>query len=379
MSAGMTSDTAWGQWLDHPSRVIGRTAYSSAHRKYHMHSVNDPRDSGFQFRNEAGHHLRNSEAFQPADKLLLSGTPNLKKAPDLKPENIVPGEKDQAGRTIADVYWITKEYAVYRWRKCTDEKTFFGLRHQKSPSYGITAHFGSDKKQQERYALIGPNLARVCALQKGSLSAKDPINCELARCITMALQGYEKDARNMLVSLEDRLQSIRTSEDRSFYALLLTLMVAFTIASMMILRWHGLINSPSLFPQMTLVIMFGALGGYFSVLSKINKLFVDPEASRMIIGISAASRILVSITGAFAVYTFMLSTFGRSIVNAEMVNEAGFATICIFAFLAGFSENFVPSIFRALEQRSNQQDEYSDTSLPSDGKLRPTRRRTREV
>jgi hypothetical protein len=49
---------------------------------------------------------------------------NPKKAPDLKPENIVCGESDQAGRTIVDVYWITKEYAVYRWRKCTDEKVF---------------------------------------------------------------------------------------------------------------------------------------------------------------------------------------------------------------------------------------------------------------
>jgi hypothetical protein len=125
--------------------------------------------------------------------------------------------------------------------------------------------------------------------------------------------------------------------------------------------------------------MFGALGGYFSVLSKINKLFVEPEASRIMIAIPAGSRVLVSITEAIAIYTFMFSTFEKSIINQNMIGENGFATICIFAFLAGFSENFVPSIFRALERRSSQHEGNVTTPLPADRNVQPARRQAREI
>src|SRR5687768_13036390 len=90
-------------------------------------------------------------------------------APDLKPSQIRVGNIDQAGRDIVDVYWTTRDYTVYRWRKCTAEKTFFWFDEKKNPSYGITAHFGSNAKLRERLAVIGPNLAHVCGLQRGSL------------------------------------------------------------------------------------------------------------------------------------------------------------------------------------------------------------------
>jgi hypothetical protein len=75
-----------------------------------------------------------SENFGKTEKVK---NPDIKNALDLKPVDIAPGIKDQAGREIVDVYWITKYYAVYRWRKCTTEKTFFGLKDRPRATYGM--------------------------------------------------------------------------------------------------------------------------------------------------------------------------------------------------------------------------------------------------
>jgi hypothetical protein len=323
---------------------------------------------------DAAEHFLKSENINNSD---------VKSNIDLKPVDIAPGIIDQAGREVVDVYWITKYYAIYRWRKCTTEKTFFGLKDKPSATYDITVDFGDEKEHHKTFALIGPDLSRISALQKGSLSSRDAINCEIARCISLALESQVDEARGIINALQERLQAIRNTEDRSWYALLLTIFTALMIAIAVIFR-SFLPETPELFPQLPLVLMFGAMGGYFSVLTKINRLCIDPEASRIIMAISAMTRIIVASIGSFATYTFMLSVFGKTFINSQLLTEGGIPTICVFAFLAGFSENFVPGLFRALEHGSNRSSNSKQgidgtVSLPVPTEVVQMRRQRREI
>ena len=217
--------------------------------------------------------------------------------------------------------------------------------------------FGTDYGPAERVALC-PN----------------SVNCEIARCIALALEGHIDTAKPILVTLRQRLQAMRDTEDRANYSVILTLVVGVAISLCWALKAY-LPNGTMLFPQVALVLFFGALGGYFSVLTKINRLGLDPEASRAIMAVSAITRILVAMVGAFAVYTFLMSTFGKSLVNSTMLADKEFATVAIFAFLAGFSENFVPGIFNALDQRSTRQSADASAMQQTSSDLPPPAQR----
>jgi hypothetical protein len=267
---------------------------------------------------------------------------------DMRPTDVRVGSKDQAGRDIVDVLWATRDYAIYRWHKDTHEQAFLGNGERIHRSYGISPLFGNPT-QQKRFALIGPALARLSALQKGALASRNSINCEVARAISLAIEGHPREARRTLAELQERLRAIRNTEDRAYYVTFLGLAALLFVALMLAAYIPGAADTTRPLWQMLHVTGFGALGGFFSVLTKINRLHVDPEASRRIIAISASTRILLAVVGAVAVYTFLLSTVGQAVLNAQRMQEM--ATACTFAFLAGFSEHFVPGLFRALEQR----------------------------
>lgn len=289
----------------------------------------------------------------------------------LCPGQVRVGTDDPAGREIVDVLWLTDDYAVYRWRKCAREASFFGRGEKTYPTYGISPLFGNPE-QRGRFALVGPDLARLSALQKGVLSSRDSINGEIARSISLAIEGHTEEAKKTIASLHQRLQAIRNTEDRAYYVVFLGLAALLFALPMLLVHLAGVPLQNAL-PQMLHVAGFGALGGFFSVLTKINRLQVDPEASRGIIAVSASTRILLAVIGAIAIYTFLLSTIGQAVLNAERLQEM--ATVCTFAFLAGFSEHFVPGILRNLEQRSQAQPEAA--SEPQDTPV--ARKRSREL
>ena len=309
-----------------------------------------------------------AETHESSDPHLSDG------AASTRPADVRVGGKDQAGRDIVDVFWATQDYAIYRWHKATPEQAaFFGNGERIRHSYGISPLFGNPT-QQKRFALIGPALARLSALQKGVLASRNSINCEMARAISLAIEGHPKEARRTLAGLQERLRGIRSIEDRAYYITFLGLAALLFVALMLAAYVPGVADTTRPPWQMLHVTGFGALGGFFSVLTKINRLHVDPEASRRLIAISASTRILLAVVGAVAVYTFLLSTVGQAVLNAKGMQEM--ATACTFAFLAGFSEHFVPGLFRALEQRGEPATDGGDVAAePRSGR----RRRVREL
>lgn len=265
---------------------------------------------------------------------------------EMRPCDVKVGAVDPAGREIVDVLWITRDYAVYRWRKAVDERRFLGRRERQHLVYGISPLFG-DRAQRKHFALIGPELARLGALQKGALASRDSINGEVARTIALALEDHMDEAKTTLVGLYERLRTIRTTEDRACYVLFLGLAALAFVLPMLAVHLLGTPDLARPSAQMLHVLGFGALGGFFSVLTKLDRLGVEPEASRGIVFVSAASRILLAVVGAAAVHIFLMSTVGRAVLNAQGIEETG--TLCTFAFLAGFSEHFVPGILKTLE------------------------------
>lgn len=282
------------------------------------------------------------------------------------PVDVKVGGRDQSGKEVLWVYWSTKDYAIYQWRREIQKdgivSRIVGWLTNRPPmqaEYGISPHFGRDE-QRLRYALLHQDLSVIYGLRQGRLACRESVNREIARAIMLSLEGQKEEAQSILTHLKTRMVRMRNIEGRASYLgacmgfmllALLTLVVASTAGAD---GWLASSIVPLLGQEMLLlkVVVCGALGAFLSVCISIEKLEIDPETPGKVNRISGITRLVIGMSAALIAYLaigagLVLSDGLKPSPGADGTLAAEVtAGILFFAVLAGFSEAFVPNILR---------------------------------
>jgi hypothetical protein len=290
------------------------------------------------------------------------------------------GVDDIRGREVLDILWSTDEFVIFQ--------------HEK----GISPHFSDNadecREQKRRYMRLGPELLRINALlppvppsgktsgEKARVARSEAsffhtsdafFHRELARAIASALLGDHGSAVEILASTEARLIARRRAQGQFHYLLACTGMLAIIMLIEMAVEFC-LPPALSLWRELARVAACGAMGGFLSVAIGIRKLDVDPETRLWVNAYYGLNRLAIAIVSAVVLY-FLIK--GKLLLEplfpGTSVQEA-FA-IYALAVAAGFSETFIPNIFRSTEGRlSSGPEEDRAQSHPKNDDLQTSKK-----
>lgn len=325
-----------------------------------------------------------------------------------------PGQRDETGCEIKDVYVATKKFILYdcggktRYVLPDDYETARKLRKKIAGLGGLRASIDDLRADPvisgaKRKPGLTPGLEENESRRAGR---------ETAWALESALESEPDDgqdlslaiaqAKEILEGVDTRLRSLIKSAHRKRYAF--SNLGAFC-AIAVVLGFAALVFWWSKWPiaeRYAIYGVFGALGAFLSVITTIWKFDFDINIQGWENAFSGITRILIGVIGAFVIALaldcqLIDPTFGHNPTSGAAENhteqdnkvttqkpEAGaatassandglnappkvdniFAMYLIFAFIAGFSESLVPNILRRGEQAAGVADER-----PSDGPI----------
>lgn len=101
----------------------------------------------------------------------------------------------------------------------------------------------------------------------------------------------------------------------------------------------------------------GTLGGYFSILRKINNFFLIGESAGCGAVILSMSRLLIALTAGVVSYLIiragMYSIISTDTNSLQVLNSKSLYLINAFAFIAGFSETLIPDFMQNFEKNNS--------------------------
>ncbi len=279
----------------------------------------------------------------------------------------LPGEKDHQQRDIRRVYIATDLFVIY----ATDEndlRDLCGLHYQLAGSYARC------QVLRGRLAELTPDITSitdaVCSIRpmfrRDASRALENYHlfreriCEMvAQAMSSAFEDRLIQARSIIAEARAIVQERRDSLNRMRYVAANTVAAAVILAIGLSLIFAGL-GTP-LVPNVTVgqtdmaripVLMAGALGAFFSVSLSIRQLRVDRSITlaemfyagfvRVPIGVIAAAVVVWLIEGGW-----ILGSVGDTFKSASVM---------LFAFIAGFSEMFVPNALNQVQDQTRARD-----------------------
>lgn len=236
----------------------------------------------------------------------------------------VDGE-DMYGRIITNIYCHTDKYVVYQSNG--------HLRFD-----GETTVYDSDFEVQSL-------LEQTLALTPSDKVKKNKIFVSLSMGLVACLEGNTEQAQKAIKRTLYRLIKKSQQTGQLFYLLGSSVVgLIFTLIALAVVL--NLDSKPQNLELIFFCITSGALGGIFSVMLNLKSIDVDNDSGQLYLISSGASRILISVVGAF--FTFVAIKGGLILQLFDKV-ESNY-TLYAFTFLAGFSEKFVPNKLKKLEE-----------------------------
>lgn len=209
-------------------------------------------------------------------------------------------------------------------------------------------------------ALICDAVDDVCA--SGSLSSDRSASVRsrtiamMARAMEMTFEGQSEEARLLLQRLLKQITTLRDSKNRMYYILANIGALLLLIIAWLVLR--NLTPDPLVVASVEAgstiglgkvllidVLLFGALGSFFSLSTTIASIRVNHSISWLEMLYAGAVRVPIGVIAA-AVTVLLIS--GEWMLGS-LDNEVRPWSYLLFGFLAGFSEFFVPNALKQIE------------------------------
>lgn len=100
-----------------------------------------------------------------------------------------------------------------------------------------------------------------------------------------------------------------------------------------------------LFDPYLTIMVFSAIGGFFSVALNINKIEIDIDDFSLFHFFNGGLRILISILAGVIIYVLIKS----ELIIPSLINEQNNHVFYLLAVLAGFSESYIPNLLKKIE------------------------------
>jgi hypothetical protein len=273
-----------------------------------------------------------------------------------------PGDEDPSGLTIQQVFTATRQFIIYE----ADDQ----VRYMLPDNYEVA------KELRKKVADLGGLRASIDNLRADkALRPDDKMRAarETAWALTLALEhepppptavaaGEFNDPKDILTRVDTRLRSLVKSHHRKRYVLA-NLTAFLAIEAFLIIAVLALNALPipkmAAVPNYAMYGMFGALGAFLSVITRVGSIDVDLNLDRWEHVFAGVTRILIGVIGAVVIglaldSRFIDPTFGSPWAPNLIADRM--AMYFLFAFLAGFSESLVPNLLRRGDQAAGGTD-----------------------
>ena len=277
---------------------------------------------------------------------------------------IMDEKKDYLGEPVLRIYEYTNRYVIYSVSNCEDGPGF------------IRYYIGGANAAEERgkIAAIASKLSNLNDLigqmksfngrrAEGYDALKERAMSVWADALQQALEGRTAEAEAMIGAITAEIESKRDSITRMKYVV--ASVIAITIVSALWLLVTPSINLGPWFADLKSgfnaksnvplvgsiripvvnMIFLGALGSFLSVLLGIRSIKINYSASYGEMLFSGYSRIVIGMIGSIVV---LLLLNGHWVLES-MKPETKLWNYYLLAFIAGFSEWFVPNLLRGVE------------------------------
>ncbi len=290
----------------------------------------------------------------------LSSAADSGNTPRKKPYGFKEGEIDNIGATIVRIYYQVPDYVVYR--------TNHSIRIETDDDLESARQFFAN------HSRIAVELAKIYSWLPEDLRKSEPINRQIARSVSENAKGNYDAAIKMLEHAAIRIHNLKTMEGRLQYTLsslamaglLLLLVCGFSL-------WTYRDSSNALvanYYKYAKVAFCGTLGGIISVFLGFPKLRIDIDANAVTNCLIGASRIFISIAGAFFSYFAIQSGIAFSLLTSGSDSFG----VYVVAMIAGFSEMLIPNIMTNLSTKAELTDPDSLNSSDRNSLLQPATR-----
>jgi len=296
------------------------------------------------------------------------------------------------GRLITEVYWVTKDYAIFK------------AGGRISPMFSDDD--GASVAQRKNYMQLGQALARINSLDPqrvvnrphshgffkrlltriksafgssqsagkptettrsgGNLSetmpteSRDYFSREVARAIALCLDNLGDEAKAVLAFLEHKVLRLKQNEHRMIYLMACFGVMFFYSLIVGISTYQSAIDSFSTIQAPVLrATVFGAIAGFFSVSIGIRDIEFDLDARWFLTLAYGMTRIMIAVIAALFVYLALTSgiVFTSYNYTSASAGTQERAVLYVLAFLSGFSERFVPNVLAKFESTATDGDQ----------------------
>ena len=298
------------------------------------------------------------------------------------------GQQDGNGNVVERIFIRTTKFAIYLARDAR-ERTQSGrsIPHFPSLRYSLPRDYEEARKLRQRVAPVVHMIAaitdtiesmrpfrpaRLISSQTSFLSMQERAFELMARALSFAFDGEEREARAMLDKALHEVERRRDSLNRMRYIIATT--VSFIVISglLLVVPWYwdvprtvrlsntgtgasadgappgnGVVDIP-------LLLMFGVLGAFFSVAVNVNKVDVKHTITTAEMIYAGFVRIPIGLIAAGVV---LLLVEGGWLLGGVDPARLGW-NVYLFGFAAGLSEGLVPNILRTtVEEQISRQTE----------------------
>jgi hypothetical protein len=251
---------------------------------------------------------------------------------------LVIGERDPVfSRTIGTINMFTENFFVF-----LDEK------HQ--------VWWYTTRAWGEAPEWLGSVVSRVADLEAVTTGAlrdenRQTYGCLIADGVARALER-DRDAAFLSLDLASKYVKARLGEKARGWYLIASAVLAFLAAVSPIVVWQHACDGDETCLSYGRIpaycVGMGVLGACVSIIIRLGKLDVDPEAGRALNLGEACARIA---TGGIAGFLLFLAV--RSKLVAPALLDGSTAGLMLLAFAAGASERLVPSLIQTVESLTN--------------------------
>lgn len=298
------------------------------------------------------------------------GTGNPERATKLSELEI--GRKDQRDRIVIDILWSVHDFAVFK----TDA--------------GISPFFSDDETiagaQRKNYLALGKEIAHfnflIQLLQSETSNESSKLQTqferELARGIATALTGDSVSARESILDVRKRLETILSNRARKTqFNMNISVFLGFLLCFAAVLlaeSWIDAFSTGGETLKLGIAFVTGGFGALFSTAASLRSLRVDPTVSTTMHVVFGFQRMLIGSASAVALYigyrSGVLSGLLLPTPDVETLTKVEYSNywIAFVSLLAGFSERLVPNL---LEAKADDEMEKAGGDKPENKGAQP--------
>ncbi|MDF2233407.1 hypothetical protein P2H44_12670 [Albimonas sp. CAU 1670] len=263
------------------------------------------------------------------------------------------------GERVTRIYVCTDSYVVFSTDDSDESSDLRALRY--------AVRRGDGRAFRERYHALSSDLAAMVTAIVGARpvlpwdvavrnyeATRERAMWQAAQAVAAALDGDAQVAQGLATRAREAIETYRDSIVRSRYlvgasvALVLFVLVAFAFSGPARAFFGALGPEGAELPAVANLLLTGAVGSYFSVIYALGKVRVNHAISLAEMVVLGASRIATGVIAAGVAVLLIQGGWLMGGVDSERLSM----TLLLFAFLAGFSEMFIPNALKETEAKT---------------------------